>query len=395
MGVFSLILVNLFRNKRRTILTLLSVTVALFLFCALSGVIDTLNEAIHVGSETRMVVRNHMSLVFPIPLAMEQQLAAMPEVKSVAIQNWFGGQDPVNPHNFFPQFGVESETFFPMYAPDLDIIEASQPQGGVRAPDGMDPKLAAYMAEQDAAVVGSELMAKQGWKLGQTVTLNGTIYPGSWPFTIRAVYRSKVKAFNSQVFFFHYKYLYEKSEHQSQAGIYKVLLRDPSQAAEFARKVDAQYENSANPTHTETERAFAAGFISMYGNLPFVIRVIGLAVVFAILLIAANTMVMAVRERTSEVGVLKTLGFTDAMIFGMVLAEAAAITFTGGLIGALGAKKMVTGFSLGGLLPPMTVRWNTVWTGVVIAVLIGAVSGFIPAWQASRLRIVNALRRVD
>jgi len=365
-GVFSLILVNLFRNKRRTILTLLSVTVALFLFCALSGVIDTLNEAIHVGSETRMVVRNHMSLVFPIPLAMEQQLAAMPEVKSVAIQNWFGGQDPVNPHNFFPQFGVESETFFPMYAPDLDIIEASQPQGGVRAPDGMDPKLAAYMAEQDAAVVGSELMAKQGWKLGQTVTLNGTIYPGSWPFTIRAVYRSKVKAFNSQVFFFHYKYLYEKSEHQSQAGIYKVLLRDPSQAAEFARKVDAQYENSANPTHTETERAFAA-----------------------------NTMVMAVRERTSEVGVLKTLGFTDAMIFGMVLAEAAAITFTGGLIGALGAKKMVTGFSLGGLLPPMTVRWNTVWTGVVIAVLIGAVSGFIPAWQASRLRIVNALRRVD
>lgn len=395
MNAFALILVNLGRNKRRTVLTLLSVMVALFLFCALSGVLDTMDEAIHVGSETRMVVRNHMSLVFPIPLSMEQQLAAMPEVKSVAIQNWFGGQDPANPHNFFAQFGVESETFFPMYDQDVEITEATPPQGSGAVPAGMNPKLAAFMEDQTGAVVGSELLKNEGWKLGQTVTLNGTIYPGSWPFTIRAIYRSKVKAFNSAVFFFHYKYLYEKTNHQATAGIYKVMLRDPSQAAEFARKVDAMYENSANPTHTETERAFSAGFISMYGNLPFVIRVIGLAVVFAILLIAANTMVMAVRERTSEVGVLKTLGFTDGMIFAMVLVEAAAITFTGGVLGALGAKRLATGFSMGGMLPPMTIHWSTVWTGIAIAVGIGAVSGLIPAWQASRLRIVNALRRVD
>ena len=395
MNTFSLILVNLGRNKRRTVLTLLSVTVALFLFCALSGVLDTLDEAIHVGSETRMVVRNHMSLVFPLPLSMEQQLTAMPEVSSVAVQNWFGGQDPANPHNFFPQFGVESQTFFPMYDSEVDIIEASPPQGAAAVPAGMNPKLASFMEDQTAAVVGSDLMKQEGWKLGQTVTLNGTIYPGSWPFTIRAIYRSKVKAFNSAVFFFHWKYLYEKSNQQATAGIYKVMLKDPSQAAEFARKVDALYENSANATHTESEREFAAGFISMYGNLPFVIRVIGLAVVFAILLIAANTMVMAVRERTSEVGVLKTLGFTDATIFTMVLIEAAAITVTGGLLGALGAKKLVTGFNLGGALPPMTVRWSTVWTGVAVALVIGAVSGLIPAVQASRLRIVNALRRVD
>jgi len=395
MNTFSLILVNLGRNKRRTVLTLLSVTVALFLFCALSGVLDTLDEAIHVGSETRMVVRNHMSLVFPLPLSMEQQLTAMPEVSSVAVQNWFGGQDPANPHNFFPQFGVESQTFFPMYDSEVDIIEASPPQGAAAVPAGMNPKLASFMEDQTAALVGSDLMKQEGWKLGQTVTLNGTIYPGSWPFTIRAIYRSKVKAFNSAVFFFHWKYLYEKSNQQATAGIYKVMLKDPSQAAEFARKVDALYENSANATHTESEREFAAGFISMYGNLPFVIRVIGLAVVFAILLIAANTMVMAVRERTSEVGVLKTLGFTDATIFTMVLIEAAAITVTGGLLGALGAKKLVTGFNLGGALPPMTVRWSTVWTGVAVALVIGAVSGLIPAVQASRLRIVNALRRVD
>jgi putative ABC transport system permease protein len=155
------------------------------------------------------------------------------------------------------------------------------------------------------------------------------------------------------------------------------------------------FVNSDYATHTETERAFAAGFISMYGNLPFVLKVIGLAVVFAILLIAANTMVMAVRERTSETGVLKTLGFTDASIFVMVLAEAISISLLGGLIGAFGARKLVSGFNMGGLLPPMTVRWSTVWTGVAVALLVGAISGWIPAWQASRLRIVNALRRVD
>jgi putative ABC transport system permease protein len=395
MNLASLTLVNLGRNKRRTVLTLLSVTVALFLFCALSGVLDTLDEATHVGTENRMVVRNAISLVFPLPLSMEARLAAMPEVHSVAMQNWFGGQDPKDPHNFFAQFGVEADTFFPMYANEIEITEASAPQAAVALPPGMDPKLAAFLGEQTGCVVGSELMAKNGWKIGQTVHLNGTIYPGDWPFTIRAVYHSKVKAFGNDVLFFHWKYLYENTHQQALAGLYKVQLKDPSQASAFAHQVDEMFINSDNATHTETERAFAAGFISMYGNLPFVLKVIGLAVVFAILLIAANTMVMAVRERTSETGVLKTLGFSDASIFAMVLAEAISISLLGGLIGAIGAKKLVSGFSMGGLLPPMVVRWSTVWTGIAVALLVGAISGWVPAWQASRLRIVNALRRVD
>jgi putative ABC transport system permease protein len=342
-----------------------------------------------------MVVRNAISLVFPLPLSMEARLGAMPEVRSVAMQNWFGGQDPKDPHNFFAQFGVESETFFPMYRDEIDIIEASPPEGQVALAPGLDPKLASFMSEQTACVVGSELMTKNGWKVGQTIHLNGTIYPGTWPFTIRAVYRSKVKAFGNEVLFFHWKYLYENTQQQALAGLYKVELKDPGQASEFARKVDAMFINSDYATHTESERAFAAGFISMYGNLPFVLKIIGMAVVFAILLIAANTMVRAVRERTSETGVLKTLGFSDTSIFVMVLAEAISISLLGGLIGALGAKKMVSGFNMSGLLPPMVVHWSTVWTGIAVALLVGAISGWIPAWQASRLRIVNALRRVD
>ena len=395
MNLASLTLVNLRRNAVRTVLTLLSVTVALFLYCALSGVLDTLDEVTHVGTENRMVVRNAISLVFTIPLSMEARLSAMPEVRSVAIQNWFGGQDPKDPRNFFPNFAVESETFFPMYSDELEYPQFSPPQAAAALSPGMDPKLAAFMAEQTACVVGSELMEKNGWRIGQTIHLSGTIYPGDWPMTIRAVYHSKVKAFGNQVLFFHWKYLYEKTGQQAEAGIYKVQLKDPGQAAEFAHKVDEMFVNSDHATHTETERAFAAGFISMYGNLPFVLKVIGLAVVFAILLIAANTMVMAVRERTSETGVLKTLGFTDATIFVMVLAEAITISLLGGLIGAFGARKLVAGFSMGGMLPPMVVRWSTVWTGVAVALLVGAISGWIPAWQASRLRIVNALRRVD
>jgi putative ABC transport system permease protein len=197
--------------------------------------------------------------------------------------------------------------------------------------------------------------------------------------------------------FFHYKYLSEKGMGGFEAvGTYILELNDPSQAGAITQVVDSQFENAAPATLTETEQAFQAGFVSMYGNIPFVLRVIGLAIVFSILLIAANTMMTSIRERTSEFGVLKTLGFTDGAVFGIVVIEAAIITLGGGLLGALGAKLVVSGASVpGGFFPPMSVYWGTVLSGVAIAVVIGAVSGLLPAMQASRLRIVDALRRVE
>jgi putative ABC transport system permease protein len=180
-------------------------------------------------------------------------------------------------------------------------------------------------------------------------------------------------------------------------GWYILQLEPGADAAAVSQRVDAMFENSAAPTRTETERAFQAGFVSMYGNLPFVIRVIGLAVVFAILLVAANTMMMSFRERTAEFGVLKTIGFDDGTIFRIVLAEAAIITLGGGILGTLLAKFVLegSGFNFGGFLPPMTIYWSTVAIGIGVALLIGAVSGLVPAWQAARLEIVNALRRVE
>ena len=395
MALLSLVWSNLMRNKLRTILTTLSVFVALFLFVALRGLTDTLADTIQVGSEQRIITRNKLSLVFPLPMSQLERLRATEGVKAVSWSNWFGGTDPVDAHDFYAQFAVDAKTYFPMYATDLDIVAGSPVPAGTPTVPGLDPKLTAFMNERSAAVVGEGLMKKKGWKLGQTVTVNGTIYPGSWPFTIRAVYRPKVKAIDDQTLYFHWDYLYEKTNHRAMVGIYSIELVDPKTAASTARTIDASFENSANATHTETERAFQAGFVSMYGNIPFVINFIGLAVAFSIFLVAIVTMMMAIRERTNEFAVMKTLGFQNGSLFVMVILEALAITLTGGIAGALAAKLLLEskGFRMP-FFPPLSVHWDTIGLAIAVAAVLGLVAGLIPAWQASRLKIVDALRKV-
>jgi putative ABC transport system permease protein len=244
--------------------------------------------------------------------------------------------------------------------------------------------------------VGADLLKARGWKLGQTIHLEGTLFRGTWDFVVRGVYhKTPGGTWSDDLILFHNEYIREKGlGGQDLVGVFKIEIPDKSQSAAIAKQVDALFENSDNATKTESEQAFGAGFISMFGNVPFALRMIGFAVVFTILVISANTMVMAVRERTSEIGVLKTLGFSDGAIFGMVVAEAATITTGGGLAAALAAK-----FGLDRAPFPifntLTITWGTVFTAIAIAIGLGVVSGFIPAWQASRLRIVDALRRVD
>lgn len=394
MSFLSLVLVNLGRNRLRTLLTTLSVMMALFLFCALGGILDTLKASIEAGSRQRLITRNAISLVFPMPQSYGPRIAAVDGVRKVGIQNWFGGQDPRGNQYFYAQFGVD-DAFWDIYRKEMIIVQASEPATSVAVPEGADPKLAGYFAEQTACVIGEKLLEKNSWKLGQTITLNGTIYPGNWEFTIRAVYRAKDPAFGEETMFFPYRYLEQKGMGGSgSAGIYVLDLTSPDRAIGVAKAVDEMFQNSNAATRTESEQAFQAGFVSMYGNIPFVLRVIGLAVVFAILGIAANTMMMAMRERTAEFGVLKTLGFSDGTVFSLVLVEAAVITLGGGILGALLAKLSVSGLTTG-FLPPLVIEWSTIATGIGVAVLLGAVSGLVPAYQASKLRIVDALRRVD
>lgn len=374
-----LVWVNLMRNKRRTALTVLSVAVALFLFATLRSVVTALDAAGRVGSESRLVVRSAIGITFPLPQAYYERLRAADGVRSVTWANWFGGIY-INEQNFFAQFAVDAETYLPMYASDLAIP---------------GEQLETFMAERTAALVGRGLMERFGWRLGQTITLQGTIFSGDWDFTIRAVYTPTDPSFGDQMFFFHYDYLLEGTNRGIIPGWYIVRLDDPERAAAVSERIDLMFENSSNPTKTETEQAFNADFVTMWGNIGFLVRAIGTAVFFAILLVAANTMMMAARERIHEVAVLKTLGFTDGLLFGLVLAEALVISTVGGLLGVVGAKLLFGPANpVNMFIPGFSVYWTTMALGLGTAVVLGLVSGFVPAWQAMRLSVVQALRRV-
>lgn len=369
---------NLMRNKKRTILTILSVVVAFFLYGMLRSVLTTLDAAAEVGSEARLVTSNASGITFVLPEAHANRLMAFDGVRSVTWQNWFGGyyQDP---QDYFAQFAVKADTWLPMY-PEVEITA-----GDV---DG-------FMRERTAAIVGVGLLEKYGWRIDQTVTLKGTIFAGDWDFTIRAAYTPTNPSFGDENMFFHYEYLYERTEGQISPGWFVLQLDDPERAADIAAAIDAQFENSTAPTKTETERAFQAGFVTMWGNIGFLVRAIGTAVFFAILFVAANTMMMAVRERLGEIAVLKTVGFSDRAVAGMVIVESVLITVVGGAIGLFLARAALAGQTpLHSFFPGLGVTGGTMVAGLLLAVALGVATGAIPAWQSARLSVAGALRRI-
>lgn len=369
---------NLGRNRKRTVLTVLSVMVAFFLFGVLRSVITTLNRAAEVGSEGRLVVSNASGITFLLPEAHAARLQAVDGISSVTWANWFGGyyQDP---SDFFAQFAIKADTYLPMY-PEVQITAGS---------------LDDFMRERTAAIIGVGLIEKYGWQVGQTVTLQGTFIPGDWPFTIRAVYTPTDPAYGDALMLFHYEYLYERSNGGISPGWFVLALDDPSRAADVAAGIDGQFRNSMAPTKTQTEKAFNAGFITMWGNIGFLVNAIGTAVFFAILFVAANTMMMAVRERIGEIAVLKTVGFGDRAVFGMVLAESLLIALLGGALGLGLARLAFLGNNpMNAFFPGFGVTGGTIALGLALAALLGVVSGAVPAVQSARLSVAAALRRV-
>ena len=378
MSLSRLVWANLRRNKKRTILTTISVMVAFFLFGVLRSVITTLDHAAEVGSESRLITSNASGITFLLPEAHANRLQAVDGVKSVSWANWFGAyyQDP---KEFFAQFAVKADTYFPMY-PEIQITAGSMDE---------------FMRERTAAVIGVGLSEKYGWQVGQRVTLHGTFIPEDFEFQIRAIYQPTDPAFGDEVMFLHYEYLYERSNRQATPGWFVLQLDSPDRAAEVAAAIDAQFKNSTAPTKTETERAWNAGFITMWGNIGFLVRAIGTAVFFAILFVAANTMMMAVRERIGEIAVLKTVGFGNGAVFGLVMAESVLITLVGGGLGLLLARVAFMGKNpLGQFFPGFGVTAGTIVLGMATALALGLISGAIPALQSARLSVVSALRRV-
>jgi len=372
---------NLFRKKTRTILTVGSIAVALFLFGLLVTIERALNAGVDVAGADRLVVRNKTSLIMPLPLSYQERLRRIDHVTEVTFANWFGGvyQDQ---KNFFPQFAIDTDTYREVF-PEFQIA---------------NDQWQAFLADREGAVVGKVTAERFGWKLGDRIPIEGTIWTGTWDFNIRAIYKGSRQGDDESQFWFQWKYLEERRQTSfggGTVGWYTVKIDDSDNAVNVSREIDERFANSAYETSTETEQAFAAGFAKQIGNIRMLILSIGVVVLFTLLLVTGNTMAMAVRERVPELGVLKTLGFGDRTVLFLVLAEALAIALVGGVIG-IGLAKLFTmsGDPTGGMLPVFYISGAQMASGIALALVVGFAAGLIPAMTAMKLRIVDALRRV-
>jgi len=372
---------NLFRKKTRTILTIGSIAVALFLFGLLVTIETALNAGVDVAGVDRLIVRNKISLIMPLPLSYQERLRQIESVSEATFATWFGGiyQEP---KNFFPQFAIDTDTYRTVF-PEFEISDA---------------EWNAFLSDREGAVVGKTTADRFGWKVGDRIPLQGTIWTGTWEFNIRAIYEGTRSGDDESQFWFQWKYLEERRQTSfggGTVGWYTVQIADPDQAVTVTRTIDERFSNSAYETSTETEQAFAAGFAKQIGNIKMLIMSIGAVVLFTLLLVTGNTMAMAVRERVPELGVLKTLGFGDKTVLFLVLAESLVIATVGGALG-LGMAKLFTmsGDPTGGMLPVFYLSTREMLLGMAIAIFVGLAAGSIPALTAMNLRIVDALRRV-
>jgi putative ABC transport system permease protein len=374
-----LIFVNLKRKKLRTVLTIGSFMVALFLFGVLMTIKTALSSGVDVAGADRLVVRNRISLIMPLPYSYRDVIRQMPNVSEVTFATWFGGyyQDQ---KNFFPNYAIDVETYRTVY-PEYLIP---------------DDQWTAFVEDRQGCVVSPPVAEKYGFKIGDRIPLHGTVWSGVWEFNLRAIYDSAEKEMISPEFWFQYKYLEEQRPFfKGTVGWYAVKVKDPAGAVAVTKAIDERFANSPNETKTETEKAFAAGFANQVGNIRLLILSIGSVVFFTLLLVTGNSLATAVRERTGELAVMKTMGFTDASVLGLVMAESLVVAVAGGAIG-LGLAKLFTlsGDPTGGMLANFYLPNESLLAGLGLAVAAGTAAGIIPAVGAMRLRIVDALRRV-
>ena len=375
-----LIVANLFRKKIRTTLTLGSFAVALFLFGLLAVVRGAFNQGLEVAGANRLVVVNKVSIIQPLPVSYKEKLAQISGVTLVTHANWFGGvyQDE---RNFFPQFAIEDETYRQMF-PEFIVPE---------------DQWNAFVGDREGAIVGEDLVKRFHWKVGDRVPIKGTIFPGTWEFNIRGIYKGSRPQDDTTQFWFRYKYLEERESQywKGLIGWYTVRIDSPDNATRVAGAIDEMFANSPWETKTETEKAFAAGFVKQAGNIEFLLVSIGSVVFFTLLLVTGNTMAIAVRERMRELAVLKAVGFSDNFVLALVLGESLLLAAIGGGVG-LALCKLFTlrGDPTGGLMPYFYLAPPVVILGLLSALAVGVVAGILPAWSAMRLRVVDALRRV-
>ena len=384
MLILKLLFRNTFRHKLRTVLTIVGIAVAILAFGLLRTLIGVWYLGVESSSATRLVTRNSISLIFPLPISDLERIRQVPGVTRVAYGNWFGGVY-IDRKNFFPNFAVEPAEYLDLY-PEFVLTRAQKE---------------AFLRDRRGAVAGDKLAQRFGWKIGDRIVLKGTIYPGNWDFVLRGIYHGARPSTDRSQFFFHWDYLNERLKQSAprradQVGFYMVGVRHPDQTASVSAAIDKLFKNSLAETRTETERAFQMGFIAMTGAIVMAIRIVSYVVIVIIMVVAANTMAMTARERIAEHATLKTLGFGAWHIAGAVFGESLFLSLAGGALG-VGLTFPVAGVigrTLSQFFPIFHVSGLTVALQLGAALLVGVIAGIFPTWRGATIGIAEGLRRV-
>jgi putative ABC transport system permease protein len=377
---------NLTRKKVRTFLTLGCIFIAFLLFGVLMAVRAAFSMGVEIAGADRLTTIHRVSLIQLLPRSYLARIAAVDGVTLVTHANWFGAyyQDPSN--GFFANMAVEPESFLEMF-PEFELPEDQKRE---------------WLANRGGAIVGADVARRFGWKVGDRLPLISPIYrkpDGSpWDFSIDGIYDSPVKGTDKNQVFFHYAYLNETFRNvpgiSDQVGWYTIRVADPDRSDELAQRIDALFVNSPAETKTATEKAFIAGFANQVGDIGGIMIAIAAIVMFFITFVAGVVMAQSIRERTSELAVLKTLGFGDGLVLMLVLLESGAIAFVGGGLGLAAAWLLIAqGDPTGGMLPAFYLPPGDIVVGAALLLVLGLATGLLPARQAQRLKIVNALRR--
>ena len=384
MKYLPLIWKSLWRRKVRTIFTLAAIFVAFVLFGILMAIRTAFSFGIDVAGIDRLVLIHKVSLIMPLPVSYQARIASVQGVESVTHNSWFGGIYQ-NPQNFFAQIALEPEPYFAIY-PEFKV-----------PPDQMK----AFLADRQGAVVGRDLATRFNWKIGDRIPIQATIWQpksgtnGTWEFNLVGIYDGD-RGVDKTNFFFRYDYLDEnRTVLQGSVGWYIVKVADPARSSELAAKFDDMFANSDAETKTTTEKGFVDGFAKQIGNIGLIMMLIVAVVLFMLLLVVANIMSHAVRERTSELAVLKTLGFSNIAVLSLVLIEALCIAILGGTLGLLVSWGLVQIMApvVSAFMPAFFIPTSALVVGAVLMVVLGLASGAVPAVGAMQLKITDALRR--
>jgi len=384
MYILKLLYRNSLRHKLRTFLTILGLTVAILAFGLLRTVVSAWYAGVEASSASRLITRNAISLVFTLPSSYREKIRQIEGVKTVSWGNWFGGIY-IEEKKFFPNFAVEPKTYLELY-PEFSLNPDEQK---------------AFFLDRRGAVAGRKVAERFGWKIGDIITLRGTIFPGNWDFVLRGIYKGRYPTTDETQFFFNWEYLNETMKKTTprradQIGFYIEGLKDPDSAAEVAAAIDASFKNSMTETLTETERAFQLGFVSMTEAIVIAIQLVSFVVIIIIMAVVANTMAMSARERTGEYAIFKTLGFGKWHIAGLIFGESFFITLAGCGLGILATFPAAKAFgdAMSAFLPIFHVSRQTIYLDIAAAVIVAVVAAVIPTCRSVNIRIAEGLRKI-